>query len=328
MGTKKLCACDLTRESLVKVEVDLVDTVHEPIAAIAEDLTHVSNKGYWLNPFRGIPKSRGLSRFDLVYLDDRCRVVECAENFAEVEFQPVSGGTASALVLPSHTISSAQIHQGDQLRICSAGVPFAELGDPGERSAQHNGASPAEAIRCVKDADSFPSQPAATLDEKAILQADKQDTSETPEQEKPSLKARFLRWLFPDITADRRLGNRRPLPGLIAYYWTGGAPQAFRLRDVSPNGFYLLTEERWIEGTRIMMTLQMEATADENIADTACVESQVVRWGEDGVGFKFVQSEFVDLNSGELVSGKRFEKVAFQQFLDRLAVPNEGQHIN
>lgn len=77
-----------------------------------------------------------------------------------------------------------------------------------------------------------------------------------------------------------------------------------------------------------MMTLQMEATADENIADTACVESQVVRWGEDGVGFKFVQSEFVDLNSGELVSGKRFEKVAFQQFLDRLAVPNEGQHIN
>jgi hypothetical protein len=118
------------------------------------------------------------------------------------------------------------------------------------------------------------------------------------------------------------------LPGLIAYYWTGGAPQSFRLADVSPSGFYLFTEERWIEGTRIVMTLQKEGTAGENIADTACVESKVVRWGEDGVGFEFVQSEFVNLNNGELQHGKRFEKVAFEQFLDRLAVPSESQHIN
>ena len=55
------------------------------------------------------------------------------------------------------------------------------------------------------------------------------ETDQNGESEKPSLTVRVLRWLFPPTASDdRRRGERIPAPGLVAYYWTGGAPQAYR----------------------------------------------------------------------------------------------------
>ena len=93
MGTQKLCACDRTRQSAIGVEIDLVDTVEQPFAAIVKDLSDVSEDGLWLNPFRGIPRGPRLSRFDVIYLDENCRVLEYAENFTEVEFEPLAMST-------------------------------------------------------------------------------------------------------------------------------------------------------------------------------------------------------------------------------------------
>lgn len=133
----------------------------------------------------------------------------------------------------------------------------------------------------------------------------------------PSLKVRFLRWLFPPrVESDRRRGERMAAPGLVAYYWTGGAPQSFRLGDVSQSGLYLLTEERWLPGTRIVMTLQLNDGEDIHR-----VESEVIRWGVDGVGCAFVESGFVDLNSGEIVEEQKFDHTAFKQFLHRVQHP-------
>ena len=135
--------------------------------------------------------------------------------------------------------------------------------------------------------------------------------------EKPSLKVRFLRWLFPEAASiDRRRGERLPVPGLVAYYWTGGAPQAYQLGNVSRSGLYLLTEERWLPGTRIVMTLQKEKR-EANSEDISRVESKVIRWGEDGVGCEFVESGYVDLNTGEIIEDQKFDRAAFEQFLHR-----------
>jgi hypothetical protein len=49
-----------------------------------------------------------------------------------------------------------------------------------------------------------------------------------------------------------------------------------------------------------------------------CVESKVVRLGPDGVGFEFVESEFVDLNSGESLPEKRTRRADLEKFLSQL----------
>jgi hypothetical protein len=47
-------------------------------------------------------------------------------------------------------------------------------------------------------------------------------------------------WSLPD---PRRV-SREPAPGLAAHFWTGAAPEAHRVRDVSSSGLYLVTDER------------------------------------------------------------------------------------
>jgi hypothetical protein len=89
MGTQKLCACDGTSKSLISKDVVLVDTVKLPFAELVNDLSEVTHDVLWLNPFRGIPRGPRLSRFDVIYLDEDCRVLELVENFAEVEFAPI-----------------------------------------------------------------------------------------------------------------------------------------------------------------------------------------------------------------------------------------------
>lgn len=299
MGTQKLCACDRTSKSLISKDIVLVDTVKLPFAELVKDLSEVTHDGLWLNPFRGIPRGPRLSRFDVIYLDEDCRVLEYVENFAEVEFAPIGAQVASAVILPAHTLAASHIQKGDQFRVCRgnnalAGVDNASLPSDDE-------ASPS----CLRK-----NGPAVSQARKRVHE----DNATQAEEEKLSLKVRFLRWLFPPPAAsDRRRGERMRAPGLVAYYWTGGAPQTFKLGDVSKSGLYLLTEERWLPGTRIMMTLQTKDGSE----DIHRVESEVIRWGVDGIGCAFVESGFVDLNNGEIVEDQEFDRDAFEQFLNR-----------
>lgn len=106
MGTQKLCACDRTCQSPISAEIELVDTVKQPFAVIVKNLSELERNGLWLNPFRGIPRGPRLSRFDVIYLDENCQVLEFAENFTEAEFEPFHGEAASALILPPRTLGS------------------------------------------------------------------------------------------------------------------------------------------------------------------------------------------------------------------------------
>src|ERR1700739_122347 len=98
MGTEKLCACDRTCESLIRADIEFVDTVKLPFTALLKDLSKADKDGLWLNPFRGIPPGSHLSRFDVIYLDENCRVLEFAENFTEVEFEPFHGEEESRII--------------------------------------------------------------------------------------------------------------------------------------------------------------------------------------------------------------------------------------
>jgi len=135
-------------------------------------------------------------------------------------------------------------------------------------------------------------------------------------EERVSLKIRFLRWLFPDI--NRRRSKRYSVPGLVAYYWTGGSPSSYSVGDVSATGLYLITRERWTPGTTIQMTLQKQDSSGKSVEGSICVLSQVVRWGDDGAGFNFVLSDYEDPTNLQVLPGEATSRKAVENFLQRI----------
>jgi hypothetical protein len=112
------------------------------------------------------------------------------------------------------------------------------------------------------------------------------------------------------------------LPGLIAYYFTGGNPVAQEVRDISASGIYIITNERWYPGTvvRVTLTDRDHPTADR----TLTVNAQAVRWGKDGVGLELVlekedQKETVINQSLERTLGVNPARV--EAFLENLKTP-------
>jgi len=96
------------------------------------------------------------------------------------------------------------------------------------------------------------------------------------------------RWLYPELR-DPRSSARESLPGMVAYYFTGGLPKPQEVRNISTSGLYLVTAERWYKGTAVQLTLtdRVQSTIERSIT----VFAKVVRFGGDGVGFKFVLEE-------------------------------------
>ncbi len=122
----------------------------------------------------------------------------------------------------------------------------------------------------------------------------------------PTGDLRLFKWIYPELTfldphkeadtgpLDRRVSARIPQPGLVAYYFTGGPPKAQNIDNISVTGFFMRTDERWMPGTIIRMTLQLIGTSGEGPSDTLTVHSRVVRWGANGEAFEFVLAGFLD----------------------------------
>src|SRR5579863_5540169 len=320
MGTAKLCACDRTRQCTLCTEIDFIDTVHEPFLTIVRSLCDVKD-GLWLNPFRGIPRGPQISRFDVIYLDEDCRVLDFAVNFTQAEFEPIPEVAASALILPAHSLASFPIRKGDQLRICKDKHAVAGVRDSSySTDIDETQFCTASVVNPV-----YPGP--AKIDQQPVAKL--QGATNLIEEEKPSLTLRLLRWIFPKpASSERRRSERLPEPGLIAYYWTGGSPNSYPLGNISGDGLYLVTNERWLPGTRILMTLQKDHAGTDRAEDICRVESEVVRWGEDGVGCEFVESGFVDLNNGTLIDGQKFDREALEHFLSRAGVSCSNDRQN
>lgn len=140
------------------------------------------------------------------------------------------------------------------------------------------------------------------------------NTFEIKTEKQSSLKAWLKNWL----SSDRRRARRQPLPGLVAYYWTGSAPRAYQISDISSSGFYLLTEERWFPGTMVLMTLQRTDSDGQNLEDSIAVQSRVVRWGSDGLGLAFVVSRGSDGGHGDSMREHGADKRTLDRFLAQL----------
>jgi len=152
--------------------------------------------------------------------------------------------------------------------------------------------------------------------------AQKMDASEAEylATQRGSLKTRFLRWLNSQ-PSDRRIATRHPLPGLVAYHWTGGAPKAYHVGNLSESGFYLLTEERPFPGTIVLMTLQRTDTTGENPGDSVAVRSKVVHWGADGVGLEFIFAASADSRSRMAQPDNGADQGTLNAFLKLLDLP-------
>jgi hypothetical protein len=273
-------------------------------------------------PYRGILPAHVHSPVDLVYLDSNYRVIQEIESFLTSTVEPLKDEAASALVLPAHTIYSSQTQPGDQMVICVADEMERRL----ERlSGSIASMSNSQSVVATKEKHSGNGSSAhAPLQ---IHSAGRQTTDQGKDTMdnlglKTGKRGSLLGWIQNWLSSDRRRAPRQPLPGLVAYYWTGSTPRAYQIADISSSGFYVLTEERWFPGTMVLMTLQRTDSAGKNLDDSIAVQSRVVRWGSDGLGLAFVLSKAVDPNSGESMRENGADKKMLERFLERLKDSN------
>jgi uncharacterized membrane protein (UPF0127 family) len=321
MEGQKYCVYNQTRESFLSLGVTVADTTVHQLRGLFEKLTARADSGLWMTPFRGMPPANGLSPIDLVYLDEEYRVIQEVESFPTSNVEILKSDAASALALPTHTIYSSQTQPGDQLVICVA----AEMERRLERiSSSFSAATPAGAVssKQIENGNGHSARNATlstTTQEQALYPRSGAMDNFEPKSAKPnSLKAWLKNWL----SSDRRRAQRHPLPGLVAYYWTGSAPRAYQIADISSSGFYLLTEERWFPGTMVLMTLQRTDSDGQNLDDSIAVQSRVVRWGSDGLGLAFVISRATDSHSSDSLREHGADKKTLERFLSRLKEAN------
>jgi hypothetical protein len=134
----------------------------------------------------------------------------------------------------------------------------------------------------------------------------------TQSRAKDPLMKRLIRWICPD----QRVANRHSMPPVIAYLGLVHTSKEYKVGDISVAGFYMLTEERWIPGTGFPITL--ERTDETGVGQTLTLHSTVVRIGEDGVAFTFVQSAKDNGADGDAQSSTRMDLTKLAQFLKGL----------
>lgn len=317
MEAQKYCVYNQSRESFLSLGITVADSALRQLKVMMESLSVRADNGLWLMPFRGIPTSRDLAPVDLIYLDGDLRVLHLVESFPNATFEPLRVQATSALVLAPHTIFSSQTQVGDQLLVCVADEMERRL----ERFA---GDAVPIAVPRHDASEEVDNSASSQMNGYGMeMQIAHQRLVERDNAELETLNAswfgRFLRWL----STDRRSAKRYPLPGLVAYYWTGGNPEAFHIGDISASGIYLLTDERWFPGTMILMTLQRTNTDGEDPDDYIAIQTRVTRWGSDGLGLSFVPSKAVDLNSGHYLPETGVGKKALLRFVQSVQLPNQ-----
>lgn len=93
--------------------------------------------------------------------------------------------------------------------------------------------------------------------------------------------------------SERRKDKRVPARELTATYWTDVEQKQARVKNLSPTGIYLLTDERWVAGTELVLTVQRDGRSQKDSEYPLRIRARVVRLGDDGAGLTFVH-EHID----------------------------------
>lgn len=314
LGTAQIyCAYNQTRERFVATGVEAVDASAGGADARLRSLEPVAGAGLWILPCVEIAPSSIRFPVDLVYLDEEGAVVETVGSF------PLSGPrvscavAGSVLVLPANAVAEGEMEAGDRLMISAPEEMMRHLQEMKEAKTQTSGTlspfleqfaiSPAEEpdpafeepARTAAEAElavpveTVPEQAQSTAAEKpAAVETRPAPQAEAQAWNRTESRGWFARLLLGD-PVDPRKATREELPGLIAYFFTGGTPVAHPVRDMSTTGAYIVTQERWYLGTvvRVTLTDRHNPTAERSIT----VNAKVVRCGADGVGLQFVMEK-------------------------------------
>ena len=320
MESQKLCAYNQTRECFLGLEVAAADLSYANVKDRMATLDLKSCEGLWMMPFRGMPETGLHVPLDLIYLDEDCRVIDLVESFPTFHATASSPQAASVLALPTHSVYSSQTQSGDQLVICVAEEMERRLERFSGAGVVAGGGVRSAAL--LRQAPLWSGGPGVIQLEERYKE-ERFDSAETHEMDliEPGMKeVRPPRnWLERWWSPDPRRAPREPADGLAAYYWTGSAPVAHDIRDVSSSGLYLITEERWYPGTLILMTLILTDQGEECAERSIAVHSRAVRWGSDGVGLQFILASPDDKRRGRhapVVSG--LDKRELDRFLRQL----------
>jgi uncharacterized protein len=341
------CAYNQTRECILGLQVVSGDFSLASLKDWMSTLTPNSSAGIWLTPFRGILATDADIPLDLLYLDADCRVLDVVEFFPTFRVSPASPPAASVLALPSHSIFSSQTQRGDQLILGGAdemkwrleqlsqtgnmagGVPHAPSSSvPGPVLVREDSKKAAVSALIREEpnmaAVSAPLEPPLAP---AVLAPAPPQPSVAKPWVKPAGKSAksqrgwLERWLFPNPAGPRRAG-REPVAGLVAHFFTGGAPQAHDIRDISATGLYVVTTERWYPGTVIRMTLSKPDTGQPPSERSITIQARSVRWGNDGVGLQFVVEPSRTPTRGQPSTPDAVDSKRLDHFLKR---PGKGK---
>ncbi len=250
MERQQYCVYNQTSECFLSLGVTLGDATFARLKGILGKRAHRFDEGTWMVGPKGLNTLGLLSPRDLIYLDANHKVVHVIEAFPTFRLAPARVDTASVLALPVHSIYSSQTMPGNQLVICAAEEMEFRLR-------------------------SMPS-----------LHQEELKRAEFISDATPSLKS----WLPQGLNDQRRAGNRRRWPRLVAYDSNGSALSVHGIKDISATGLYIVTDERWPLGSLVVMTLQRTDGLDDDSKKPMDVQLRVIRWGKDGVGLAFVHA--------------------------------------
>ncbi len=307
---EKYCAYNQTKGRFLGVDIDAADFSPASFDDRMATLTPKSDMGLWLIPFRGISATNVRIPFDLIYLDADYRVIAVVESFPISRVSASTPPAASVLALPSSTVNSTMTQRGDLLILCNheemkrrlerlaiAGGDCGNVQCAGSQectSPQKTEMTRSGACKVLQMEDRTGLKP--SVEELPVQNApavaaqptqpyiESQPADPTVQKVKPT-KNWLQRWLSPEPPLPRK-NQRESVPGLVAFFWTGGTPERHGIRDISATGLYVLTDERWYLGTVIRMTLT--GGGEPNAESSLSVNATVIRWGNDGVGVQFI----------------------------------------
>jgi CheY-like chemotaxis protein len=326
MDLEKYCAYNQTQEHLLASEVGVGDfsvaSLNDRIPTLAAN----SGAGLWLIPFRGISLMSEQTPLDLIYLDASSIVIDVVVSFPIFCISKASPPAASVLVLPRNTIDSAHTRRGDQLLLCPASEfnrrsPRLPLSSGNVETAQSADSGKVEPIygssgsRLQSDdcsGENRLNKNAAPLDSCPTRQSRGDFWKVRKNGDIMPTKNWLQRWWSLDIPEPRK-APRESFPGLGAHFFTGGVPVEHEVRDISLTGLYVVTEERWFPGTQVRMTLT--DSGDPTVENSITANTSVIRWGNDGVGLRFVMEDEKGLRRGQAHRGSGIGKNELNRFL-------------
>jgi hypothetical protein len=280
--SEKYCVYNQTHERFVATDVQAADASPGGAEARLRAMEQGAGTGLWILPYQGISATSIRFPVDLVFLDNDCVVLATVESFPLASLPDSSASVVSVLALPEETVAKGEMRTGDQLIIS----------DPEAMKQQLQRMKEAKAGAPIEPAPVKTKIAAAVKAEIAgRKEAGAEKLAASPPIEPDAWKKRlgnrsWLTNLLLGDPADPRTALREELPGLIAYFFTGGTPVAQEVRDISVTGIYILTNEGWYPGTVVRITLTDRDHPTP--ARTITVNAKAMRKGRDGVGLEFV----------------------------------------